>query len=108
MCKFKVEILLDEDKIREVGEYKPESIYKAIRESFAGFDLPELPTEDGTLVFCDKGRNRDFGALGSIAVDLYDANWFRPYVKKFLWYNNEAGSVEDIVKECRDFDEKFN
>ena len=31
---FKVEILLDEEKIKKESEYSPESIYKAVRENF--------------------------------------------------------------------------
>lgn len=86
---FKVEILLDEEKIKEKGEYTPESIYKAIRENFTQFNLLEIPTNDNTIVFRDRGHSRDYGGMWKGIITITDAVWCKPYLIKCMWYSDE-------------------
>ncbi len=40
---------------------------------------------------------------------LFDSEWFRPYVKKMIWYNIAYGKdyCEDVIKAYSEFDEKY-
>lgn len=87
MYKFKVEIILDEEKIKKDDKYEPKVMYDYIRDMFKRFELPEIKTEEPYhLIFTDKGGDKDLGGLGSATVDLYDTDWFKKYAVKFYWY----------------------
>ncbi|MEE1282524.1 MAG: hypothetical protein UHK60_09800 [Acutalibacteraceae bacterium] len=108
---FKVEILLDEEKIKEKGEYTPESIYEAIQKNFELFDLQEIPTEDNTIVYRDKGRSKDYGGMWRVINVLYDADWCKPYLIKCMWYSDEEyenGELysENVLENFAKFDAK--
>lgn len=99
MYKYKVEIILDEEKIKKDDKYEPQVMYDYIRNMFKQFDLPEIKTEKPYhLIFTDKGRNRDYGALGKVMLDLYYSEWFLDYALKLVWYNYVSKSVEDVIK----------
>lgn len=104
---FKVVIALDEQKVRSDGEYRLEDIYSMIRKWFADEQMTEIPA-DGELVFVSDNE-KDFGLIGLIANDLCDAEWFRPYATKFLWYDRTDGAedCEDVLKEYEIFCRKY-
>ena len=96
---FKVEILLDEEKIKEKGEYTPESIYKTIRKKFERFGLQEVPTEDNTIVYRDRGNSKDYGGMWRVILDLYEADWCKPYLTKCIWYSDEEYGNGELYSE---------
>ena len=96
---FKVEILLDEEKIKERGEYTPESIYKAIRKNFTQFNLLEIPTDDKTIVFRDRGHSGDYGGMWKGIITITDADWCKPYLIKCMWYSDEEYENGELYSE---------
>lgn len=98
--KYKVEIVIDEEKVINDDIYEPTEMYEFIRNMFRRFDLPEIKTDKPYhLIFTDKGRNRDYGALGKSMLDLYYSDWFLKYAKKLFWHNNVNESVEDVLNQ---------
>lgn len=98
--KYKVEIVIDEEKVINDDIYDPKEMYEFIRNMFKRFDLAEIKTDKPYyLIFADKGRNRDYGALGKAMLDLYYSDWFLNYAKKLFWHNNVNESVEDVLKQ---------
>ena len=83
--KYKVEIVIDEEKVINDDIYDPKEMYEFIRNMFKRFDLAEIKTDKPYhLIFADKGRNRDYGALGKAMLDLYYSDWFLNYAKKLF------------------------
>lgn len=98
--KYKVEIVIDEEKVINDDIYDPKEMYEFIRNMFKRFDLAEIKTDKPYyLIFADKGRSRDYGALGKAMLDLYYSDWFLNYAKKLFWHNNVNESVEDVLKQ---------
>ena len=107
---FKVEILIDEEKVVADNKYDPAVMYEYIRNLFRRFNLKEIETEvPNHIVFTDNGNNRDMGALGSGALDLYEQEWFRRYSLGFYWYTryrNGSVSKGNIFDELDNFEFK--
>lgn len=107
MYKFKVEILLDEEKIKKDDKYEPQVMYDYIKDMFKHFDLPEVKTnKPNHIIFTDKGSNKDMGGLASAAFDLYEMDWFKKYAVEFYWYeqnNDNTVSKSNIFDELNDF-----
>ena len=62
--KYKVEIVIDEEKVINDDIYDPKEMYEFIRNMFKRFDLAEIKTDKPYhLIFADKGRNRVFGTI---------------------------------------------
>ena len=81
--KYKVEIVIDEEKVINDDIYDPKEMYEFIRNMFKRFDLAEIKTDKPYyLIFADKGRSRDYGALWRVILDLYDMDWFKNYEKE--------------------------
>ena len=110
MFRFKVEILLNEEKIIADHEYKPETLYTYIRDMFRQYHLKEVQTETPNhIIFVDRGTNKDMAGLASAAIDLHNSDWFPKYAEKFLWISrNRDGSISksSIFDELKDFEVK--
>ncbi len=100
---LKLEIKLDDSKIRADQKYKVESIYQSLEQTFAKYKLRMVQESDGTLFFCGNGNPRDYGAFGCIITSLKEKAWFMDYVTKWIWYNSDDGeneedyAVEDVL-----------
>lgn len=92
---LKMEIVMNEDKIRSEGKYSLEKIYKVIDEAFAEKNLPKI--EKG--VYQDRNGRHDYADMGNIILWLVQEEWFMQNVSSFLWYVND--SVEDILRTCK-------
>lgn len=105
--KYKVEIVIDEEKVINDDIYEPKEMYEFIRNMFRRFDLPEIKTDKPYhLIFTDKGRSRDMGILASNAIDLYESDWFKKYAVEFYWHshnNDNTISKSSIFDELNDF-----
>ena len=95
MVKFKVEILIDEEKVIEDDKYEPETMYEYIKNMFRKYELNEVETDSPNhIIFTDRGDNRDMAGLGLVAIHLAKFDWFRKYAKEFYWYTrNSDGSM---------------
>ena len=98
MFQFKVEILIDEEKVIADKVYEPETMYEYIKDMFRQYHLKEVETDKPNhIVFTDVGTNKDMAGLASAAMDLYDMEWFKKYAKEFYWYEpNKYGKVVKI------------
>lgn len=92
---MKVEIVLDEDKIRAEGEYEVEEIKRCVCNPFEQKGLRKVETTDGSIVYCDKDRDNDYAWLWGANLTLVDEDWFVRYVKKWIWEDEEG--QEDII-----------
>lgn len=63
---LKLEIRLDEKKIRETGKYAPESLRQTLIRSFEKQQLDSVVEPDGTLFFVGRGHARDYGCFGKM------------------------------------------
>lgn len=102
--QYKIEIEMDDEKIIKEGKYVLDSIYDAIRRWFKEEDIQEVKGDSHTLTFIGTNVGKDdFGRMGLVEVSLAEAEWFKPYVKKMLWYNRDYGKdyVENVIEEFR-------
>lgn len=103
---YKLEIELDDEKIIADDKYDIDSIYDTIRSWFKEEGIPEISKDNSVLIFAsNKDDDKEFSRFGLIETELMDAEWFRPYVKKMFWYNNEYGKNyrEDIIAEDKKY-----
>ena len=106
--KYKVEIVIDEEKVINDDIYEPKEMYEFIRNMFRRFDLPEIKTDKPChLIFTDKGRNRDYGALGRTIFDLYEYEWFKNYVLKYKFYDLIGDSCENIIYKINNYRSRY-
>lgn len=92
---MKVEIVLDEDKIKAEGEYEIEEIKRCVCDPFEQKALSRLETEDGSIVYCDRDRDDEHVQLLLANVSLTDESWFARYVKK--WICIDDSDEEDVL-----------
>ena len=92
---MKVEIVLDEDKIKAEGEYEVDEIKRCVCVPFEEKGLRRLETGDRTIVFCDKNRDNDYAWLWRANLILVDEDWFVRYVKKWIWEDEDG--QEDVI-----------
>lgn len=111
---IKLEIALDEDKVRKDDIYELSDIYEEIDKIFANKGLPKMESSDTDSIFYrDAGRNTDFGAIFSCITFLEYQDWFMPYVKKWIYYNSDMGKdendfrTEDIIEERKKWNKRM-
>ena len=86
MMKMFVE--LDENKILKEGKYNLSKMNLFISSAFAKRNM--MLDSDGWY------SNGTFASCGSLALILSSKDWFMTNVQKWLWYDDEDGSVEDL------------
>ena len=97
MFRFKVEIIIDEEKVIKDHLYNPKTMYKYIRDMFRQYHLKEVETNaPNHIVFTDIGTNKDMAGLASAAIDLSEMDWFKKYADEFYWY--EPDKYGRIIK----------
>lgn len=93
---IKVEIELDEQKIKDDGKYVPESILECMDDAFLRRNQKILEAEGFRRVYRDSGNTeKDFAILGGLVLDLVKKDWFGNNVSKIMWYNSDNGKNED-------------
>lgn len=111
MVKFKVEILIDEEKVIEDDKYEPETMYEYIKNMFRKYNLKEVITDSPNhIIFTDRGNNKDMAGLFLVASDLSEFDWFRKYAKDFYGYEPGAHGNTlkvDLFKEFDSVSEKY-
>ena len=101
---LKLEIKLDEEKIREEGRYTPDDLYHILIQAFAKQKIRSVLEPDGSISFVGGGHPRDYGCFGKLITSLKTQSWFMEYVIKWIWYNSDDGedendfAIEDVLK----------
>ena len=72
MFRFKVEIIIDEEKVVKDQLYKPKTLYKYIKDVFNYYHLKEVKGNNlNHIVFVDRGNNKDYGVeFGNCMIRL--------------------------------------
>ena len=96
LAMMKMEIVLDEDKIRAEGEYEVELIKYNVCRPFDEKKLCKVETFDDSIVYCDADREEDFTSFLGLMLSFAETKWFVRYVKKWMWYRD--GNREDILE----------
>ena len=85
---MKMLIELDENKILSEGKYSLDKMNSFISAAFKNRNMVK-----------DTGNwyaNGDFTSCGSLALILSKKDWFMSNVQRWLWYDEEDGSTEDL------------
>ena len=104
----KVEVALNEEKIKSEGKYSLEKIYEALDESFVKeADMQKQKGEDGTIIyFAPVMKDKNHYAKIWIAIKEYvKERWFTDNALKYLYGDTDGSddpddySMEDILEE---------
>jgi virulence-associated protein VapD len=97
---WKIEIKLDEQKIKRELEYHLTDMYRAIDGAYAkiGFKKQEI---NGGRVYTGDNITSDFCSMWQVNLALEKIDWFRDNVLSWQWYSNDNSDdgkfeVEDI------------
>jgi hypothetical protein len=104
----KMQILLDEDKIKREKKYSAQKIYELLDVVF--LDKCKL-RKDAEGYYTGNGDTGDLSRFGKANYLLSNQPWFLENVKVWLFFNNDDTDVHDeyIVEDVRDFYvKKFN
>ena len=81
-------IELDKNKILQEGKYSLSKINAYISNAFKERNMTQ--DSDGWY------SNGTFASCGSLALILSRKDWFMDNVQKWLWCDDEDGSIEDL------------
>ena len=90
---MRMKIKLNEEKARENGKYTVEEMYKKIDDLAKKVNKTKKDKEGA---FVGNNDRYDLSSFIRIVLTLKDCNWFKPFVKEWLW--DENGEVEDVVE----------
>ena len=90
---LKMVIEFDEEKIEKEGKYDLQRMYAHLAERF---------TENGLMVvkngiYVDGGNEKDLMYFMAIATSLPGIEWFKRYIKKWDWYEDDWEEPEDLI-----------
>lgn len=103
---YKITVEIDDAKVLNLQRHDLNTVYKTVREAFAGCNFKEVPTDNKQLVFVIEDGDDSFSQVGIVTNSLYDS-WLGEYLKKMEWYDSSDGSIEDVLKEINDFDTRY-
>ena len=86
---LKLEIKMDEEKIKEEKKYTSELIYQTIDKAFLKHQLRKEVEPDGTRVFYGTGNKYDYGAFGLLITTLSEKTWFITS-KRLIHFSNHG------------------
>lgn len=87
---YKLEIELDDEKIVKDNKYELSSIYDTVKYYFEQENIQNLKSDEHIMTFISNEHD-DFASFGLIEGEIMTKDWFRPYVKKMIWYNAYHG-----------------
>ena len=98
----KMQIVLDEEKIRREGAYDPASLQPAV-DDLRGGRYARVTGEDG--FYYENDREDGFFGFMSSALILKDRDWFLDNVDTWLWYNSDDMPEPDMfsVEDAKEF-----
>ncbi len=83
---MKMEVQMDEKKIKQSGAYSVEQINTMVSEVAKKKGITKK-NESG--LFIGNGDDKDFSNFGRIVLYLVDQEWFLPFVKTWVLYADE-------------------
>lgn len=89
---MKMYIELNENKIKEDNIYNIEDINKYLNILYTAYNLK---------VDSQKYIAGSFESLGSIFLTLKKQEWLKKYITKWLWFDDEDDSIEDLITNKR-------
>jgi hypothetical protein len=100
----KVEIVLDEEKVKKEGKYNLDEMYKAIDDLFLSYGADRCESENKGVAYCSQSGEKDLAVIGGAVSELEDEQWFVNSVTLWQWFigNGENVVCEDILQEYRD------
>ena len=105
---FKVEIVLDEEKILRGGKIDLDEMWLEIDNHYSQYGLPKVKKG----VYTDAGRERDWSCFWQANLKLREYKLFRDNVVKWHWYNSDEAKIdakytgEDLISEYNRLDKK--
>jgi hypothetical protein len=99
---IKMQIIMDDEKIRRDGRYNPLKIQKALDDFFLN-KLHVRKGDDG--FYLGTGTKSDFGNFGLAMWTLGKKSWFMDNVKTWLYFNSEDSDDPNdfIIEDFKDF-----
>lgn len=76
--------------------YRLEDVHQTMKNLFAAHDLPCL-SDNGTLIFEDKGHGDDFTVMWDIILSLLRSEWFMNCAATCVWQDEDG--EEDILSQ---------
>lgn len=92
-----VKISFDKAAVERWG-YRLKDAHQTVKNLFAVHDLPCV-SEDGILVFKDKGHGDDFAVMWDIILALLRAGWFLECAASCVWQDEDG--EEDVLSQVR-------
>lgn len=90
---MKVQFSFDQMAVEQRG-YRLEDVYHIMKNLFAVHDLPCL-SDNGALIFEDKGHGDDFAVMWDIILSLLRSEWFVDCTASCVWQDEDG--EEDIL-----------
>ncbi len=90
---MKMEVQMDEKKIKQVGAYSVEQINTMVSEVAKKKGITKK-NESG--LFIGNGDDKDFSNFGLMVLYLKKQEWFLPFVKTWVLYVGDE--VDDLAK----------
>lgn len=100
-CKFKVEIMLDEERVIADGLFDLEEMYQVIIDRFTGYGIPQLAYEDERMLVFGTEEHDMYAYMWQVMLDI-EESMIMPYVIHYMWYDLEAGEIENIIEEIEE------
>lgn len=104
---MKMEIKLDEERIRRDDKYGVEELWKMIDKEFANACTKEVQP-DGSVMYVGI-PDKDYFTEINLAVAVFKhSDWFAQYCVKWIWYDNDDDDEslpfddEDVLAEVRE------
>lgn len=102
---LKLEIVMNEEKIRKESDYDINEILNTLDSTFSQYNLPCKEKQQNKRVYVSNSSEKDFANFWSIILKLEEEKWFTQNIKKWFWYNSNGSSdprdfvVEDLIQE---------
>ncbi len=85
---MKMEIKLDEDRVKRDGRFDIAELWQAIDKEFANACTKEVQP-DGSVMYVGI-PNKDYYSDINVAATVYkNTEWFAQYCVKWIWYDND-------------------
>lgn len=102
---YKITVEIDDDKVKRLDKHDLDGVYQTVRGVFLEQDFQDV-SEEKQLIFTIMSHKDAFSNVGIVTNTLYDS-WLGIYLKRMDWYDAEEDSVEDVLKEFKEFDTKY-
>lgn len=97
-CKFKVEIMIDEERVLADGLYNPKDMRQIIIDIFTKCDIPLLECENERMLVFGTEEHKMYARIWNAILKI-EGSIIMPYLAHYMWYNNETGGIENIIEE---------